>query len=91
MKTEVYSWRLSTDLKTNLEREARRRKISLSSALDLAAKQWLRRAALDDAVQQQQLQDVASRYVGILAGGNPRRAETASETLRERLRKKHAR
>ena len=41
MKTEVYSWRVSADLKTDLEREARRRNISLSAALDLAAQEWL--------------------------------------------------
>ena len=29
MKTEVYSWRVSTELKTGLEREARRRNIEL--------------------------------------------------------------
>ncbi|HWD98530.1 MAG TPA: hypothetical protein VG345_05825 [Bryobacteraceae bacterium] len=38
MKTEVYSWRVSSDIKTALDREARRRKISVSAALDLAAR-----------------------------------------------------
>jgi len=41
MKTEVYCWRVSTDLKNSLEREARRRKVSLSAVLDLAARTWL--------------------------------------------------
>ena len=44
MKTEVYSWRVSTELKTGLEREARRRKISLAAALDIAAHEWLTKA-----------------------------------------------
>ena len=48
MKTEVYSWRVSTDLKTGLEREARRRKISLAKALDLAAEEWLKKSGADD-------------------------------------------
>ncbi len=41
MKTEVYSWRVSTEIKNGMEREARRRDNSLSAALDLAAKDWL--------------------------------------------------
>ena len=41
MKTEVYSWRVSPEVKTGLEREARRRKISVSAVLDLAAREWL--------------------------------------------------
>ena len=44
MKNEVYSWRVSSDLKIGLEREARRRKISLSAVLDLAARDWLSRS-----------------------------------------------
>jgi len=35
------SWRVSPDLKTGLEREARRRKISLPAVLELAAQEWL--------------------------------------------------
>jgi len=44
MKSEIYSWRVSTDIKTNLEREARRRGMSLAAVLDLAAEEWLKRA-----------------------------------------------
>jgi hypothetical protein len=39
--------RVSTELKTDLEREARRRKISLAKALDLAAQEWLKRTSVD--------------------------------------------
>ena len=46
MKTEVYSWRVSSDVKTSLDREARRRKISMSAALDLAAREWLQKSGL---------------------------------------------
>jgi hypothetical protein len=41
MKTEVYSWRVSTNVKAGLEREARRRKTSVSAILDMAAQEWL--------------------------------------------------
>ncbi len=93
MKTEVYSWRVSADLKTDLEREARRRKISLSAALDLAAQEWLknRNGDPDEAGRQQRLQRAAAACFGKFAGGNPRRAESPRQAVRERLRRKHAR
>ena len=47
MKSEVYSWRVSTELKSGLEREARRRKISVSAVLDLAAREWLKTGGAD--------------------------------------------
>jgi hypothetical protein len=92
MKTEVYSWRVSADLKTGLEREARRRNISLSAALDQAAQEWLKKPGEDesDAARQETLQRAASACFGALASGNRRRAETARALIRERLRRKHA-
>ena len=92
MKTEVYSWRVSTDLKTELEREARRRKISLSAALDSAAQEWLKKRNADagDVAVQRELHEAASKFFGTLASGNHRRAETARQTIRERLLRKHA-
>jgi hypothetical protein len=45
MKTEVYSWRVSRELKSGLEREARRRKLSLSAVLDLAVLEGLDKRA----------------------------------------------
>ena len=41
MKSRVYSWRLSEDLKSDLEREARERKLSVSSLLEQAARELL--------------------------------------------------
>jgi hypothetical protein len=93
MKTEVYSWRVSADLKTDLERAARQRKISLSAALDLAAQEWLKKrdGDPDDAARQRHLQRAAAACFGKFAGGNPRRAESARQAIRKRLRRKHAR
>lgn len=90
MKTEVYSWRVSADLKSDLERAARRRKISLSAALDLAAQEWLQKGGPDDAEQQQDLQRAALACFGAFASGNRSRSETVRQTIRERLRRKHA-
>lgn len=64
MKTEVYSWRLSTNLKANLEREARRRKTSVSALLDLAAQEWLTKCSgesRDDDKEQQRLRRAATK------------------------------
>lgn len=92
MKTEVYSWRVSTELKTGLEREARRRKISLAAALDLAAQEWLKNgSADDDAAEQKRLHAAAAKAIGIIRGGDPYRAENAGRTVTEIIRKRHGR
>jgi len=92
MKTEVYSWRVSTDLKTGLEREARRRKISLAKALDLAAEEWLKKSgAVDDDAEQKRLHEAASKAIGVIAGDDPRRAENAREIVRRLIRQRHGR
>ncbi len=93
MKTEVYSWRVSRELKTGLEREARRRKLSLSAALDLAAQEWLQKgtAGQDDDHEQRRLHEAASKAIGTIAGDNPRRAENAREIVRRLVRQRHGR
>ena len=93
MKTEVYSWRVSTDIKTGLEREARRRKLSLSAVLDLAAKEWLKKSepGSDDEQEQRRLQQAALKCVGSIAGGDPLRSENAGHAVRDRLRQQHGR
>jgi hypothetical protein len=93
MKSEVYSWRVSTDIKTGLEREAHRRKISLSALLDLAARDWLNKggAKLEGDEEQLRLRKAASKCFGALASGNPHRSENARQAVRQRLRRDHAR
>lgn len=93
MKTEVYSWRVSSGIKTGLEREARRRKISVSAALDLAAREWLHRSGMDQEGDEAQrlLHKAASKWLGALASGNVQRSETASQSVRQRLRQRYGR
>jgi predicted transcriptional regulator len=43
MNTEVYSRRLSRELKTDLEREARQLNAPISSVLERAVREWLKR------------------------------------------------
>jgi hypothetical protein len=91
MKTEVYSWRVSTELKSVLERDARRRKISLAKALDLAAEEWLKKGgAQDDAVEQRRLHAAAVKTFGTIEG-HPGDAENVREIVRQRIRQRHGR
>jgi hypothetical protein len=91
MKTEVYSWRVSSDLKMSLEREARRREISISAALDLAAREWLQKgnAPGSDEEEQRRLHGSALKCLGVLAGSDVHRSETVSETVRQRVRRRY--
>jgi hypothetical protein len=93
MKTEVYSWRVSSDIKTSLEREARRRKMSMSAALDAAAREWMQKSGVanEGGGEQRQLQKAASKWFGALASGNAQRSATASKAVRDRLRRHHGR
>lgn len=93
MKTEVYSWRVSTELKTTLEREARRRRISLAKALDLAAQEWLKdaHADADDDHEQKRIHEAAAKSFGVIKGGGPYLAENVRQVVRERLRRRYGR
>ncbi len=93
MKTEVYSRRLSGELKSALERQARLRKVPVSSILDFAVRDWLKRSGLDVAGDeaQRELHKSAAKCIGVLAGRNSRRAETAREAIRRRLRRRRGR
>jgi len=93
MKTEVYSWRLSSEVKSDLEREARERKVPVSSVLDLAVREWLKKHNADNGDQeaQRRLHSAAADCLGVLARGNPKRSETARAAIRERLRRRNAR
>ncbi len=89
----MYSWRVSTETKTSLERAARRRKVSLSAVLNIAAQEWLKNSGSDedDDERQRRLQKAASECFGSLTSGDSRRSETAGETVRQRLRRRYER
>jgi len=88
MKTAVYSWRLTDDLKSHLEHHARLRRVPVSAVLETAVRDWLVKAESetgpDDA--QRRIRAKAARCIGVLSGGDPHRAENARAILRERLR-----
>ena len=93
MKTEVYSWRVSAELKTVLEREARRRKISLAAALDLAVQEWLKKTGADHDGEREQkrIHDAAAKAIGTISGNDPRRSENVRSAVRDRLRRRYGR
>jgi len=92
MKTEVYSWRVSPDLKADLEREARLRNSSLSALLDTVTREWLAaRDKNDDAAEQERLHAAARACFGTIKGDGTPRSENVSRLVRERLRQRHGR
>jgi len=93
MKTEVYSWRVSAEIKSDLEREARLRKTSVASLVDLAVRTWLKKRAgsLDENEEQVRLHHAATTYLGMIDGRDARRSQKASELVRARVKRRHGR
>jgi hypothetical protein len=93
MKSEVYSWRLSSDLKAELEEAARREQTSVARLLDRIAREWLkaRPGAAEEEAEQARIRAAAMRFVGKLRSGDPDLAAKASERVREVLEKRRTR
>jgi hypothetical protein len=93
-KSEVYSWRVSSRLKAELEDAARAERTSVAALLDEIAREWLARSrdqGIDDDERQRQLREAAMPWVGAIAGSDPARAEHASSLARSRIGRRHAR
>lgn len=87
-KTDVYSWRLESATKAALQEAARERGASVAAVLDEIVGEWLARRENGTGIgEQRRLHAAASRYVGAIDGGEPRRAETSRERARKRLRR----
>jgi hypothetical protein len=92
MKSEVYSWRLSPELKMDLEREAREQKIALSALLERMAQDWLMRRRAADEKEQARIRTRVEKVIGKLSiGCGPYTNETVAKTIYENLAKKHGR
>jgi hypothetical protein len=92
MKTEVYSWRLSAARKADLESEARREGTSVSKLLEQITADWLaqrRNGHSNDDAEQAAIRKRAQSAIGSIHGGDPTRAERASELVREIIYRKH--
>jgi hypothetical protein len=94
MKTEVYSWRISPELKTDLEAEARRENLSVSALLERLSREWLEarrsQSGTDEAIQAR-LHGAAEKLYGAIGGGGAARSESVHALVRERLKRRHER
>lgn len=92
MKSEVYSWRVSSEMKADLERLARLRRTSVSSILDVAVRDWLKKGAspADDRVQAR-IRRAAEKCFGTISGRNPKRSRMVRELVRKRLQERYGR
>jgi hypothetical protein len=91
MKTEVYSWRVSPELKAELEKAAREERVSVAKLLERITRGWLeeRKAeASDDEAEQARIRAAAAPYIGAFTGDDPYRSEKVRELVRERLTKR---
>lgn len=93
MKTEAYSWRVSSNLKLELARFARRRQVPISTLLEMAVREWLAKNAGDtaDDEDQKRLHAVAERYFAVVRGRDPRRSERVSELMKKNLAREYGR
>jgi predicted transcriptional regulator len=93
MKTEVYSWRVSPEIKKNLERTARRRNLSVAQALEQATQDWVSKNSepLEDEEEQRWLHQGVMKFAGTLESGDPNRSTGVSERVRQKLRKRYGR
>jgi hypothetical protein len=92
-KSEVYSWRVASDLKAALQDAAREERTTVGELLDRLARQWLRDradASGESEAVQGRIRAAAECFVGSLAGDNPRRAEGTRREIRARLAKRRA-
>jgi len=91
-KTEVYSWRLSREIKRALETRARAHGKTLAQVLDALAQEWLSRPGnADDEAEQRRLHAAVAPYIGSISGRNPRRSEDVEVEMHRRLKRQHGR
>ena len=93
MKTEVYSWRLDPDLKSDLEEQARTEGKTLSSLLEEFAWDGLRarhNGRPNDEAEQAAIRQRAASAIGAVRGTDPARSSRVSEVVREMIARKHA-
>jgi hypothetical protein len=76
---QVYSWRVASDTKAELERAARQANRSLAGLLDGIVREWLDAIQAEgiDQAEQKRLPTAAAGSIGVLGGGNPYRTAQA--------------
>lgn len=93
-KSEVYTWRVSPQVKASLEEAARSANRSMAGLLDEIVAERLRateQVGEAERDRQRRLHARAARFAGRFTGTNPRRAETARASVRARLGERRTR
>lgn len=91
MKTEVYSWRLSAELKAEIEDQARSESKSMSALLEELASEGLRarrRSGSGQATARAALLKRVLPAVGTIHSGDPNLGSKVSQTVRARIARK---
>ena len=92
-KSEVYSWRVSRQLKRVLEEAARRQKQSISALLERIVTQFLRSGGEDwneeEVVLQERLHAAGLAAIGKIKSGRTDRSKRVREDLRAKLQRKN--
>lgn len=92
MKTEVYSWRVTPELKRALEEQARRRGSSVAGLLEEIAQGWLSlHENSDTSAEQTRRHRAARRWFGAIELPDPGTSENVRRVVRERLQKGYGR
>lgn len=86
-RSDVYSWRVATEVKAALEQEARREGQSVGGLLERIVLGWLRarRAGPDGDDEQARLHAAAAKTFGAIAGRDPDRSAAVRAAVRRRL------
>jgi hypothetical protein len=92
-KSEVYSWRLTPELKAELEAAARAEKTSVSQIIEGVVRDWLAtRERHYDKDEQARIDRKLEACFGVFEGdGTSATNERIREIVGERIRAKHAR
>jgi hypothetical protein len=89
-KSEVYSWRLTPELKMQLEAAARDEKTTIGALLERMTREWLDAHMPDDAEEQRRLHERARAAIGTVSVGGPSATnENVRAVMGEYLEKKY--
>lgn len=91
-KSEVYTWRVSSAMKANLEEAARSTNRSVARLLDeIVAERLDATGHVAESDDQRRLHTRAARFLGCMTGDVTRRSERTRELVRARLKRRQAR
>jgi len=94
-KSEVYSWRVSPQMKRALEETARRQKQSISTLLEKIVAQSFRNDGEgwneEEAALQKRLHAAGLSAIGKIKSGRTDRSKRVREEVRRKLQRKHER